>query len=235
MSQMQGKRIKTIIGLLFAIIAISACENKGKELDSADTEIKIFENRPPSLSYHGVHTYLIDSVTGEPDTIHHVIRYFEFINQNGDTISRDDYLGKIYIADFFFTSCPTMCPIMSNQMVRLQSVLKGKLDYEIVSFTVDPERDTLEALREYADRINADTSNWNFLTGIAKEIYEFGNSSFMAVAGIDNAAAGGFIHSNLFFLVDKEGRIRGLYNGEKTEEVNLLIKEIQLLNDRYEK
>ena len=133
---------------------------------------------------------------------------FEFVNQNGDTISNEDYKGKVYLVEFFFTTCPTICPIMNENLVDIQKELKGEEDFGIASFSIDPAHDTPEVLAEYAKKYNIDSSNWNLMTGDREKIYELANQGFGLYAGEDADAAGGFAHQGMFALVDREGYIR---------------------------
>lgn len=133
---------------------------------------------------------------------------FEFVNQNGDTISNKDYEGKVYIAEFFFSTCPTICPIMKDNLVQVQKEFMGNNEFGIASFSIDPQHDTPEVLKEYAERNNVKHPNWHLMTGEREKIYNLANSGFNIYAGEDPAAEGGFAHSGYFALVDKEGNIR---------------------------
>lgn len=133
---------------------------------------------------------------------------FEFVNQHGDTISNEDYRGKVYIAEFFFTSCPSICPIMNKNLIYLQEKFAKNEDFGIASFTIDPAHDTPEVLKEYAKTYGIDHPNWHLLTGDKEELYDLANSGFNIYAGEDENAAGGFAHSGFFALVDQNGFIR---------------------------
>jgi protein SCO1/2 len=133
---------------------------------------------------------------------------FEFIDQHGDTISNKDYEGKVYIAEFFFSTCPTICPIMKENLVEVQDVFGKNDDFGIASFSIDPQHDTPEVLEEYAALNGITHPNWHLLTGEREEIYDLANSGFNIYAGEDENAQGGFAHSGYFALVDKEGYIR---------------------------
>ncbi|WP_424493111.1 SCO family protein [Salinimicrobium sp. GXAS 041] len=133
---------------------------------------------------------------------------FKFINQEGDTITNKDYEGKVYIAEFFFTTCPTICPIMNENLVKVQNEFKNEDNFGIVSFTIDPQHDTPQVLSRYAEVHGIDHPNWNLLTGDRKEIYDLANSGFNIYAGEDPDAAGGFAHSGYFALIDQEGYVR---------------------------
>ncbi|MCC8359913.1 SCO family protein [Salinimicrobium sediminilitoris] len=133
---------------------------------------------------------------------------FEFIDQHGDTITNKDYEGKVYIAEFFFSTCPTICPIMKENLVQVQDVFAKNDDFGIASFSIDPQHDTPGVLKEYAALNNITHPNWHLLTGKREEIYDLANSGFNIYAGEDENAEGGFAHSGYFALVDKEGYIR---------------------------
>lgn len=175
---------------------------------------------------------------------------FEFVNQEGDTIRNEDYKGKVYVAEFFFTTCPTICPIMNRNLVGVQEEFRGRDDFGIASFSIDPEHDTPEVLKTYASLNGMDHQNWHLLTGEKEAIYELANSGFNIYAGEDPAAAGGFAHSGFFALVDKEGYVRSrrdqfgnpiIYyrgsvekgkkvgEGEEEPQIEMLVEDIQEL------
>ena len=133
---------------------------------------------------------------------------FELINQNGKKISNKDYEGKVYVVEFFFTSCPSICPKMNKNMVQLQDAFYGDLNFGIVSITIDPENDTPQALRAHAQKLGAKHPNWNFLTGDFTYIMNLANKGFNIFAGKNSNVTGGFEHSGLFALIDKDGKIR---------------------------
>lgn len=134
---------------------------------------------------------------------------FEFINQNGITISNTDYLGKVYVVEFFFTTCPTICPLMNAQLLTLQEEFKGNDNFGIASISITPEIDTPETLKEYATLHKITHQNWHLLTGKSQEVvYALSNKGFKLYAGKGAEDHGGFEHSGLFALVDKQGNIR---------------------------
>lgn len=133
---------------------------------------------------------------------------FQFYNQDSILVSNQDLLGKVYVVDFFFTSCPTICPIMTQNLVELQRTFADDTDFGIVSISIDPKRDTPKRLRQYAARHKATTGNWNFLTGDRTKIYQLAQEGFYMLAAENETAAGGFEHSGLFALVDKQGYLR---------------------------
>ncbi|NVK50128.1 MAG: SCO family protein [Cyclobacteriaceae bacterium] len=164
------------------------------------------------------------------DTVYHEIADFEFTNQMGETVSKNDVNGKIYVADFFFTTCPTICPIMKKEMLRVYETYKDNPNFLILSHTIDPTHDTQEVLKSYAEKLGVeDASTWNFLTGDAEKIYEIGQTSYLTTAMEDQNEPGGFLHSGAFVLVDGDGHIRGVYDGTKSDQVDRLIRDIPKL------
>lgn len=138
---------------------------------------------------------------------------FEFIDQHGKTITHKDYEGKVYVVEFFFTTCPTICPIMNKKMVTIQNEFMGNPNFGIASFSITPEIDTPEQLTAYAKRYGINHKNWHLLTGKSEdEVYELSNEGFKLFAGKGEVSHGGFEHSGLFALVDKDGYIRSRYD-----------------------
>tara|TARA_B100000809_G_scaffold20912_1_gene18476 strand:- start:3790 stop:4497 length:708 start_codon:yes stop_codon:yes gene_type:complete len=171
--------------------------------------------------------------SGGFDTLYHQIPYFEFTNQDGIKVSRDDLLGSVYIADFFFTTCPTICPKMTTNMVYVQKKFDDRKNLRFISITVNPEHDTVEVLKAYSEMVHADNSNWDFLTGKKEDIYDIAFKGFFVNADKDEIAPGGFLHSQYFLLIDKNAHIRGIFDGtihkeikEKlTDAIDILYKE----------
>lgn len=163
------------------------------------------------------------------DTIYHTIGDFRLVNQDSSVITNETLRGKIYVADFFFTSCRTICPIMKTQMFRVYESIENDPEVLLVSHTIDPEYDTVALLRDYAERLGVKSRKWHFLTGQKDSIYYLAQTSYFATAMEDEAQPDGFIHSGAFLLIDKKGRIRGKYDGTNEEEVNKLLKDIEIL------
>ena len=163
------------------------------------------------------------------DTVYHTIAHFEFIDQDSATITNNTFKDKIYVADFFFTSCRTICPIMKTQLLRVYDTIQNKSDVLILSHTIDPEYDTVALLHDFAERLGVDSKKWHFVTGVKDSIYKIAQTSYFATAMEDKTEPDGFIHSGAFLLIDKSGRIRGKYDGTKEEEVNRLIGDIERL------
>lgn len=133
---------------------------------------------------------------------------FKLTNQDNKAISNNDYLGKVFVVEFFFSTCPTICPKMNESMLQLQSEFYGNPNFGIASITIDPAKDTPQVLKEHADLLGVKHYNWHFLTGDRDYIYSLANKGFNLYAGENNKVAGGFEHSGLFALVDKDGKIR---------------------------
>ena len=161
----------------------------------------------------------------------HTIADFELINQNGLTITQDDYKDKIYVADFFFTVCPGPCPIMTNNIGKLQEVFIKDDDVKFLSLSVTPEMDSVPVLREYATRNDVLDSKWNITTGVKKHIYELARKSYFAVVDEGDGGLQDFIHTPNFVLVDKKKQIRGIYDGTNDKDIQRLIKDIKILQN----
>jgi len=163
------------------------------------------------------------------DTLYHKIPNFRFLNQDSLWISQKDMAGKIYVADFFFTTCPTICPTMKTQLLRIYDKFVEDDRVRILSHTIDPEYDGVRVLKEYAKKLNIKSPRWNLVTGKKSDIYRLGEKSYMVTAQEDANEEGGFVHSGAFILVDQNGHVRGIYDGTKEEDVNHLIEDMTLL------
>ena len=163
------------------------------------------------------------------DTVYHTIAPFRFVDQDSATITNADFAGKIYVADFFFTSCRTICPIMKLQMLRVYEATEKMPDVLILSHTIDPEWDTVALLHDFAQRLGVESQRWHFVTGVKDSIYKIAQTSYYATAMEDRTEPDGFIHSGAFLLIDKKGRIRGKYDGTKETDVDRLISDIKKL------
>jgi len=155
---------------------------------------------------------------------------YTFTDQQNRQIGQELFQGKIYVADFFFTSCPTICPIMKSQMLRIYEKFKDNDQFLLLSHSIDPEHDTVEVLNDYAVRLAIEADSWHLVTGVKEEIYDTAFRYGLA-AMEDKNAPGGFIHSGSFTLVDRQGKIRGYYKGTEEEAVDRLIKDIGRLID----
>jgi protein SCO1/2 len=164
---------------------------------------------------------------------------FELTNQDGKTISNKNYDGKVYVVEFFFSTCPTICPIMNKNMITIQNEFFGNPNFGIASITINPENDTAAVLKKHAEELGVKSINWHFLTGDQKYIYEIANKGFNLYAGENKNANGGFEHSGLFALIDKEGNIRCrkdqfgnpilYYDGLEAKGVKAIIEDIKIL------
>ena len=175
-----------------------------------------------------VNVELVDS------TIQHVKKYhtiadFSLTNQNGKTVTQDTYNNKIYIADFFFTTCQTICPIMTDHMVILQDKLKLDSDVMLLSHTVTPEIDSVAQLKKYALNKGVLDSKWNLVTGDKKEIYQLARKSYLAVKSNSDGGEYDMIHTENFILIDQKKRIRGYYDGTLEEDIESLLNDIDIL------
>lgn len=167
------------------------------------------------------------------DTVYHQIADFAFVNQMGDTVTNSDLADKIYVADFFFTSCPTICPTMKKQMLRVYERYGDNPNFKILSHSIDPTFDTQSVLKDYAEKLGVENaSTWNFLTGDQEKIFEIAQTSYITTAMADQEEPGGFVHTGAFLLVDGEGRIRGAYDGTKADQVDRLIADIPKLLEK---
>ena len=181
---------------------------------------------------------MVSSELVEEELLHvkkyHKISDFNLLNQNGIEVSHSNYDNKIYIADFFFTTCPSICPIMTGNMVYLQNEIKND-EIMFASFSVTPEIDSVEVLKKYALEKGVNDKRWNLMTGDRKEIYNLARKSYLVVKDNPEAGSHDMIHTENFVLVDKERRIRGFYDGTNIEEMNKIISDIKILLDSYKK
>lgn len=218
-------RIIAILGIVIIGIAIAYYFTSTKA-----SEKKLPFIQPRDLKSEMVNPDLLDVGIG------HRIGDFSLLNQKGDTITLADVKGKVFVAEYFFTTCRSICPKMTAQMTRVQKKFKGNDDFKIMSFTVDPAFDTVEVMNAYAQKHNAVEGQWHFLTGSKEELYQLARNSFFVLKPAEAAnlgdAGSDFIHTNNFVLVDQELHIRGYYDGTSITEVNELMKDIQLLLDK---
>lgn len=200
--------------MLLGTLIICSCNHKEK--------LPIYGNRYAD-------TRLVDGreIT---DTIYETVPDFKLINQNGDTVTKMLTDNKIYVADFFFTTCPTICPVMKREMIRVYEKFKNDPGIMILSHTIDPEHDNVRVLKEYSSALGSDGIKWQFLTGNRDSIYTLAEKGYYASARVDSLEPGGFVHSGGFILVDKQRRVRGIYDGTNTGEVNKLLEDINILS-----
>jgi protein SCO1 len=211
-------KITNITSALAIVAIVMACDSTAKRL--------------PIL---GERDAVTKEVNGKmiTDTVYSTIPDFAFINQKGDTVTEKNVEGKIYITDFFFTSCPTICPVMKRQMIKVYDKIKENPDVMILSHSIDPDHDTPAVLDQYAQDLGIKGTQWEFLTGSKEKIYDIGQGSYLVTAKEDNTAEGGYIHSGAFVLVDKERRVRGMYDGTTDEGTKKLLNDIDVLLAEY--
>ena len=220
--------IRILLTVIILIIGIFTAYNLTKK--SMD------QKQLPVIQPRDVNSEMIN-----PELAHvgigHRIGKFELMNQNGEKTTLENVKGKIFVAEYFFTTCLTICPVMTEEMKRVQQRFNGNKDVKILSFTVDPEHDTVEVMKAYAQEHNAVDGQWYFLTGTKEDLYNLARNSFFVLKPAEaknlGDAGSDFIHTNNFVLVDRELRIRGYYDGTSTEEVDLLMEDIDfLLNEK---
>lgn len=186
------------------------------------------EKELPIFNPADVNPELVDS-TVQHIGKYHTIADFSFTNQNGKTITQKDYEGKIYVADFFFTTCQTICPIMTTNMTEVQKAFSKNPKVMILSHTVTPEIDSVPVLKQYALKQGVDDSKWNMVTGNKKDIYYIARKSYLAVKTGKPEEMYDMVHTENFVLVDTKRRVRGFYDGTKKEDVQRLIEDINWL------
>ncbi len=164
----------------------------------------------------------------------HRIADFRLVDQDGQIITNEDFDGFYYVTDFFFTTCPTICPSMSAEMQRVQKEFMDDEDFKILSHTVQPEVDSVPILKEYANLYEANPEKWVFVTGEKKLIYDLARKSYFAAVTEGDGGPNDFIHTENFVLVDKEKRIRGFYDGTSPKSVDQLIVDIEILQQEYD-
>ena len=184
----------------------------------------------PIFTPKDFHPKLVD-ISLQNTSVEHTIADFTLINQNGKVVTQSDYENKIYVTDFFFTRCPSICPIMSNNMEKLQEIFLNDDDVMFLSMSVTPEMDSVPILKEYAHRNGVIDSKWNITTGEKKHIYNLARKSYFAVVDHGDGGLQDFIHTPNFILVDKKKQIRGVYDGTNNEEVLRLIDDIKILSE----
>ena len=183
--------------------------------------------QPAQVNYE-----LVDSTIQHQKKYHHIAD-FSLINQNGETITQEFYKNKIYVADFFFTTCQTICPIMTDHMYDIQKQTISDPEVLLLSHSVTPEVDSVAQLKKYAKKKLVNSSKWNLVTGNKKQIYELARKSYLAVKNAGNGGPFDMIHTENFMLVDKKRQIRGFYDGTDSEEIERLLEDIKVLKASY--
>jgi protein SCO1/2 len=222
-----------VFGIYFIPKIIDRINNDDVTRDESRTDyVKEKKSIPSDLAFI--------EINGKPKKVPH----FSFINQDGKTITNKDYNGKVYIIEFFFTTCPSICPRMNANLIKIQNEFTEFDNFGVASFTINPEHDTPEVLKDYAEKYGVTNPNWNLMTGNQEDIYKLANEGFNLYAAQDSTVAGGFEHSGNFALIDKNGFIRSrvvkgnpiiFYNGiisesEKVDETGME-QEISMLKE----
>lgn len=192
--------------------------------------------QPKKLPVLGEPETVIKVVDGKETevTIYPKIPDFSFISHQNQVVTQQSMKGKIYVADFFFTTCPTICPVMKKNMLKVYKRFKDHPDVRILSHTIDPDHDTPQVLGQYAKDLGVKGTMWQFVTGEREKIYQIGQKHYMVSAGTDPKEPGGYIHSGAFVLVDKDRQVRGMYDGTSEISTGQLIKDIRNLLSEYE-
>lgn len=217
------KRFK-FLGIVLAILSVI--------IISVFYNLLKVEKKLPIYQPASVNAELVDS-TIQYQKKYHKIADFSLINQNGKIITQEDYADKIYVADFFFTTCQTICPVMTKNMHEVQKAFITDNEVKMLSHTVTPEIDSVEQLKRYALEKGVDASKWNLVTGDKKQIYELARKSYLAVKDDGDGGPFDMIHTENFMLIDKERQIRGFYDGTDPKEIERLIDDIKILKASY--
>ncbi|MEO0527904.1 MAG: SCO family protein [Bacteroidota bacterium] len=191
-------------------------------------KIMIIEKELPVYNPTDINPLLVDGSLQNVGKGHTVLD-FSLVNQNGDTITQEDYENTVYVTDFIFTRCPSICPIMTNNMGKLQNKFLENDRVKLLSLSVTPEMDSVPVLRAYADRNKVLDFKWNIVTGDKKHIYELARKSYFTVADEGDGGLQDFIHTEKFVLVDTKKQIRGIYDGTNANEMERLIQDIETL------
>ena len=190
------------------------------------------QRRLPIYQPSMVNYELVDSTLQHVKKFHKIAP-FTLTNQNGKIVTEHDYNNKIYVADFFFTTCPTICPKMTENMGQLQNEYLEDSQIKFISFSVTPQIDSVQQLKKYAIEKGVNDSKWNLVTGDKKEIYSLARKSYLAVKDDGDGGQFDMIHTENFILVDPEKRIRGFYDGTDIEAMNTLITDISILKEEF--
>jgi protein SCO1 len=207
--------MKKLLGAIIVVLLWNAC--------------KFNDNSKKVLPILGNRRTVSKAVNGQTvvDTIYQTIPAFSYINQYGDSISNKNLDGNIYVADFFFTTCPTICPIMQRNMLNVYNAFKDSTGVKIISYTIDPQHDSVPVLKKYADKLGVAGNTWWLLQGHQNETYQIAKSYLVSVQ--EKNPAGEYIHDGFFILIDKKKRVRGTYDGTDPKEVSKLIEDMKVL------
>lgn len=228
-----------ILGLILAVgMTIAGLLNMEHYSDDPDSATnRSSNNRLRVINPSDVNPKLVDPSVQEVNK-DHSINDFSFLNQLGETITKKDVEGKIFVTDFFFTTCGGICPKMTTQLSRVQAEFRSNPNFLILSHTVNPSNDTVEVMYKYAERFNADHKKWWFLTGSKHDLYVMARKSYLVVPDeadpdFEHGGESDFLHTENFALIDPDGRIRGMYDGTKPAEVDELIRDVYDLQREY--
>jgi len=207
--------MRKLIGVLALVMLFAACKSNTTKV------LPIYGNRSAETK----------TVNGQQitDTVYQTVPAFKFVNQYGDSVGSKNLKNDIYVADFFFTSCPSICPVMQRNMLNVYNAFKDTADVKIISFTIDPKHDTTAVLKKYADKLGVSGNSWWFLNGDKDKVYDLATKSYLVGVTQDSTAAGGYVHQGYFVLIDKQQRIRGSYDGTDPKQVDQLIADIKTL------
>lgn len=207
-------QIKTLI-FFFSLVSIASCNQK--------------QEKPlPIYNPANFNPELVDKSL-QNTSENHTVADFSLTNQNGETITQENYKNKIYITDFFFTSCKTICPVMTDNMAKIQKEFVNDDDIMLLSLSVTPDIDSIPVLRKYADDKGVIDAKWNVTTGNKKHIYELARKSYFAVVEKGDGGLQDFIHTPNFILIDKKKQIRGIYDGTNDDDIKRIIEDIKTL------
>ena len=206
--------MKKLMGTVVVLLLWSACE---------------FNNNKKALPILGNRQTITKDVNGSPvtDTVYQTIPAIKYVNQYGDSVTNKKLDGNIYVADFFFTTCPSICPVMQRNMLNVYNAFKNNDGFRIISYTIDPQHDNVPVLKKYADKLGISGNTWWLLQGHKDETYHIAKSYLVSVQ--EKNPQGEYIHDGYFILIDKQKRIRGTYEGTDPEEVKKLIADIKIL------
>jgi protein SCO1/2 len=209
--------MKKLLGAVIILLLFNAC--------------KFNSNDKKTLPIYGERHPVTKVVNGQTvvDTDYQTIPPFKYVNQYGDSISDKNLAGKIYVADFFFTSCPSICPVMQRNMLTVYNTFKNTDDVRILSYTIDPKYDSVKVLKQYADKLGISGSMWWLLQGKKEDTYHLAEKSYLVAVSADSTVPGGYVHQGYFVLVDKQKRVRGSYDGTNPQQVAQLIDDIKTL------
>lgn len=207
-----------LMGLVVGVVALG-CKNETKRLPFLQMEIS---------------DKVVDGKT-ITDTTFKTIPSFKLLNQDSVIVTEKDFDGTIYVADFFFTSCPTICPVMHRNLLKIYKKYEGNPEVKLASHTIDVKYDTPSRMKAYADKLGIKGTQWEYLWGSRDEIYGLAERNYLAAAQEDKEAPGGFVHGGFLTLVDKEKRIRGVYDGTNDVDVKKLMGDMDILLSEYKR